>query len=351
MRNFSRNERLYPRFAAFLTDFLRQHKIEVAHGQHYLTIPPTVQAARLVGCASVATVRDYWPVCYWTTQLNGDRVCPGCSELNRLKCLVGNQGVVGAVAAPVSLYMGSNLRLKQRWLAQADRTLAVSHYVADKLRPFVPADRLTVVPNFVDLTRLDEITAQPPATPATRQPYLLFAGKFEENKGVRLLLDVLQQARPTLPTLAVGWGALQGDLERAALQENLNLQIIGRVENAEVLRLMKGAEALLFPSLWPEPLSRVLLEAVGVGSLIVAMNTGGTPDIIEDNLTGLLATDAPTMARRLTDILQPDRADQRTALRQAARQYAQSHFSQEAVIEQVEEVYRTVVSDRTTRRL
>ena len=106
VRNFSRNERLYPRFAEFLTDFFQQHEIELAHGQHYLTIPPTVAACKELSIPSVATVRDYWPVCYWTTQLSGDHVCPGCSELNRLKCLYGNEGVAGIAVSPVSLYMG-----------------------------------------------------------------------------------------------------------------------------------------------------------------------------------------------------------------------------------------------------
>lgn len=338
VRNYTRNERLYPAFAEFLAEFFKEHKIDLAHGQHYLTIPPTVRAAHEIGIPAVATVRDYWPVCYWTTHLSGDKICPGCSEKNRLVCLYRNQGPAGVAAAPASLYMGANLKLKQKWLAQADRTLAVSGYIAGKLKPFVPAERLEVLPNFVDLDRLEQIVAEPPATPGTDKPYLLFVGKFEENKGARLLLEVLRQARPGLPTLAVGDGSLRGELEQAA-REGLNLRVLEWAKNEEVLRLMQRAEALLFPSLWPEPLSRVLLEAIGVGALVVAMETGGTPDIIRHDHNGLLAQDAPGMARLLAEILAPGQEEKRERLKAAARATARAKFGREAVVERVEKLY------------
>lgn len=338
IRNYTRNERLYPAFGDFLAGFFKEHQIELAHGQHYLTIPPSVRAARQVGIPSVATVRDYWPVCYWTTHLSGDKICPGCSELNRLVCLYRNQGPAGIAAAPASLYMGANLKLKQSWLARADRTLAVSGYIATKLMPFVLQDRLEVIPNFVDLDRLEQITAQPPTTPGTTEPYLLFVGKFEENKGARLLLEILRQAKPTLPTLAVGDGSLRGEMEQAA-REGLNLRVLDWAENAEVLRLMSRAEALLFPSLWPEPLSRVLLEAIGVGALVVAMETGGTPDIIQHDYNGLLAQDTNGMARHLQAILGPGQEARRERLKAAARETARQRFSREAVVQRVEQLY------------
>ncbi len=343
VRNYTRNEKLYPRFADFLESFFKQHEIQIAHGQHYLTIPPTVMAARRSGAVSVATVRDYWPVCYWTTHLRGQEVCPGCSEINRLKCLPANQGLLGYLAAPVSLYMGANLKLKQNWLAQADATLAVSNYIAGKLADFVPAERLRVLPNFVDLEKLkSEITAAPPLAEA-EQPFLLFAGKLEENKGARLLLELIRQVRPKLPVLVAGEGTLRNELEQTAKAENLNLKFLGWVEHNQILQLMARAEALLFPSLWPEPLTRVLLEAIGVGALVVALDTGGTSDIIQPNQNGLLARDLPEMAAQLRHILQPAHIETRARLRQNARQSAREKFSREAVISRVETLYRDLL--------
>jgi glycogen synthase len=346
VRNFTRNELFYPKFADFLTDFFRQHKIELAHGQHYLSIPPVVMAAQKLAIKSVATVRDYWANCYWTTHLRGDEICPGCSELNRLRCLAANQGAAGVAAAPVSLYMGANLRLKQNWLAQADKTIAVSGYVADKLKPFVPDERLEVVPNFIDLERVQQIAGETsPNLPPAGEPFLLYVGKFEENKGVLILLDILRKVRPEIPTLAVGDGALRPELEKARL-EGVNLQLPGWLPNEDVLRLMRRATGLVFPSLWPEPLTRVLLEACGAGACILALNTGGTPDIITPGYNGLLASSPTHMAELLADILRPERAAERDRLRQNAIATARTKFSRDVVLNRVENIYQKLAETK-----
>ncbi len=349
-RNYSRNERLWPRLADWLELFLRQKNIELAHAQHYLTIPATVMACQRLNVPSVATLRDYWPTCYWTTRLSGERVCPGCTELNRLKCLVGNQGVAGVAAAPVSIYMAANVQRKQKWLAQADQTLAVSSYIAANLAASIAPTRLKVLPNFIDPAHLQSLAIQPPKTQAAVRPYLLYVGKLEVNKGARLLLEVLKTARPDLPLLVAGDGALRSEIEREAKIHNLNLQILGWTDHDEVLRLMAHSQVLLFPSLWPEPLSRVLLEAIGVGAVVLALDTGGTGDIILHNQTGLLSHSGLEMANQLTSILQPAQALQRQRLSQTAREYAKQKFSEEIVVTQVEQLYAELIQARNGAR-
>jgi glycosyltransferase involved in cell wall biosynthesis len=342
-RNYTRNERLYPRFASWLAKFFQVHEIEVAHGQHYLTIPPVTLAAQKTGVVSLGTIRDYWPVCYWTTRLSGEKVCPGCTALNRLKCLYRNQGPAGIAAAPLSLYMASNLRLKQRVLAQTDTVLAVSTYVAQSISPFVPVHRLRIIPTFIDL---EDLHSKVSGLPDAAEPYLFYLGKLETNKGAQLLLEVLKQARPDITTLVAGEGSLKAEMEAVAKQEGLKVKFLGWVEHDEALRLLARAEALLFTSLWPEPLSRVLLEAVGVGALTVAINTGGTPDIFQDGVNGLLASNVTEMTVKLKEILKPENEGLRHNLRANAVETARYKFSQPVVIEQTEQLYYELLEQK-----
>ena len=69
MRNFFRNERLYARLSAHLPRRDTQARIDLVHAQHVLTGPPSVTAAKRAGIPSVCTVRDYWPLCYWSDLL------------------------------------------------------------------------------------------------------------------------------------------------------------------------------------------------------------------------------------------------------------------------------------------
>ena len=69
VRNYFKNERLYDQLTPFLVDLITTHAIDVVHAQHLLTIPPSVRAARTAGIPVVCTIRDYWPVCYWSNLL------------------------------------------------------------------------------------------------------------------------------------------------------------------------------------------------------------------------------------------------------------------------------------------
>jgi glycosyltransferase involved in cell wall biosynthesis len=98
---------------------------------------------------------------------------------------------------------------------------------------------------------------------------------------------------------------------------------------------------LIFPSRGPESLSRVLIEASALGVPIAAMNTGGTPDIVVHEETGLLSVNADELAgavRRLRD----DPA-LRARLGDAARQRARALFDAPAVVGRIESLYREVL--------
>jgi len=110
------------------------------------------------------------------------------------------------------------------------------------------------------------------------------------------------------------------------------------------MALMCDAEFLIFPSSWPEPLPRVLIEASALGCPIVAMQTGGVCDVVVHGETGLLA--------RTLDELQAHahrmRRDPELAARlgAAAQRRVDAVFDAEVVVEQHEELYASLVERR-----
>ena len=83
LRNYFKNERLYPRLTRRIEALIRTERIDIVHGQHVLSAPPSVLAAKRGGIPSVVTVRDYWPVCYRSDLMHtptGLALCPGCSR-------------------------------------------------------------------------------------------------------------------------------------------------------------------------------------------------------------------------------------------------------------------------------
>jgi glycosyltransferase involved in cell wall biosynthesis len=341
VRNYVRNERLYDRLGRHLADIIKQKRIDLIHAQHVLTGPASVSAARRAGIPSVCTVRDYWPVCYWGDVLADPAagvVCPGCSAAAMTRCLRPRAGAAWPVTLPAIPYMRANLRRKQQWLSAANAVVAVSHHVATSLRergPHLFRARIETIPNGVDVSAVRAEAA------ATERPmlegYALFVGKLARNKGANALIDVAEQARLRMPLVIVGDGPERRSLEQAATAVRRDVRILGWRDRREVFQWLRHAALLIFPSVWPEPLSRVLIEASALSVPIAAMNTGGTADIVVDEETGLLSTSASGLAEDVARLISD--ASLTARLGSAAASRAAAHFDIRIIVDRMEALY------------
>jgi len=66
----------------------------------------------------------------------------------------------------------------------------------------------------------------------------------------------------------------------------------GEMEIREKISLLAGAEALLFPVVWPEPFGLVMIEAMSVGTPVVAYRNGAVPEVVVDGVTGFIVDEA-----------------------------------------------------------
>ena len=342
VRNYFRNERLYPRLAAYLSKLIRDERIDVIHAQHELTGPAAVRAASVTGIPSVVTVRDYWPLCYWNDLVRdpgSGRICPACSPGGMVECLAPRVGPAWPLTTAIIPYMRSNLKKKQHTLAGADAIVAVSGAVGSYLReraPDLSGTRIEAIPNAVDVAAV-RAHVRSSAVPLDG-PYAIFVGKLAANKGVNALVDVAARARLGMPLVIIGEGPERRSLIEAASRSQTKIKVLEWLDRQEVFRWLGHASFLIFPSSWPEPLSRVLIEASALSVPVAAMNTGGTEDIVVDERTGLLSSSVAELA---TDVarLAADPA-LRARLGEAAGHRAESHFDVSVVIPRMERLYR-----------
>lgn len=364
VQNYFRHERLWPRLAAALAEIARrgEPRPTLIHAQHVQAAPAAVAAGRRLGLPVIITVRDHWPWDYFSTGLHANRLpYPRQTWASLAADLPLRLGLARGIPALAGIpYMLAHLRRRQQALRQASAVIAVSEYIAGRLAPIVPPGRVHVIPNMVDLAAVDAALATPQASVPAGQPYLLFVGKLERNKGAQLLIDIFRafQSRAAsndtqaanhappasaLSLVVAGDGPLRPELERGLGQLGVRVRFLDWAEHDEVLRLMAGCELLLFPSAWGEPLSRVPLEAGACGATVLAMPTGGTPDIIRDGVNGALEASVPGFARRMAALL-ADPAERR-ALGAAARRAIEQRFAEDVVAPRVEALYRTLAAN------
>jgi glycosyltransferase involved in cell wall biosynthesis len=195
------------------------------------------------------------------------------------------------------------------------------------------------IPNPVDMTALDEI--HDAAARPVPEPYVLYAGKLALNKGVQFLMPALREANIGWPLVVIGDGPMQGRLLAEGREAGIEVRELGWLPRREVWTWMRHAGLLAFPSYGPESLSRVLIEAAALGVPIAAMDTGGTRDILHAGTTGLLSSDPRQFARDLARLAADDRL--RASLGAAARADVRVRFASTSVVEQVEQVYRSLL--------
>jgi len=304
---------------------------DVVHAQHSLS------ALGALGFEprprTVVTVRDHWPVCFWSTRMSRGKLCPRCSTPGMWRCI---EGRLPALSAPLAIpYMKWDLSSKQAALRRADAVIAVSEAIASELRAAqIPS--VHVLPNIVDEAEVNRIANEAPTVPLPER-FALFVGKLEANKGALDLIPAFARSKSGLPLVILGRGAEQRAIQEEAARRSIEIITPGWADRADVLRAMKRAEALVFPSIWPEPLSRVLLEALALGTPIAAMDTGGTSELIADGVSGLLARNIDDLGDALGRIVHD--AGVRSRLKEGAVIRARA-FSPAALIPRYEALYR-----------
>lgn len=182
------------------------------------------------------------------------------------------------------------------------------------------------------------------------RPLLLFIGRLVLAKNVSLLLRALA----ALPTAQRPQAWLAGDgPERAALQAeaerlqvNTSLRFLG--ERSDTARLLQAADLLVLPSR-EEGLSNVILEAMGSGVAVIATAVGGSPELIEDGVSGRLVgdDDSAALAAAIDELCADPARRQRLAAR--ARAQAEARFSIDGMVAATLDTYDRCLSAAGTR--
>jgi glycosyltransferase involved in cell wall biosynthesis len=235
-------------------------------------------------------------------------------------------------------YMRANLARKQRGLGQANAIVAVSSTIAADLRARsadIASARMEIIPNAVNVNALHKAAAA--SAPPMSGPYALYLGKLAPNKGTTHLVRIIERANLDWPLVVAGDGPERATIEKDAARSSRDIRFVGWVDQPSATAWMAHASLLVFPSRGPESLSRVLIEASALGLPIAAMNTGGTPDIVINQRTGLLANTPEALADDIRRLRSDDSL--RARLGSDARAHATATFDTSVVIPQVERLY------------
>jgi len=270
--------------------------------------------------------------------------------------------VLTRLAAPAagSPWVLGGLRVAERrkgWHLTLDRLTSRlgcgSVCVSEAVRRFsvergrLAPDRLTVIPNGVDLERFDVPPADRAALGFSEDAFLALAvGRLDEQKGLFDLLEAVARASmgaPGLRLAIVGEGALRGRLEaeiaaRPVLSSRVRL--LGRRD--DVPTLMRAADLLIHAARW-EGMPNVVLEAMAAGLPVVATSVEGVDELVAPGRTGWVAPprDPEAMARAIVAAAADREASARMGA--AGRRRAAESFSTARMVGRYDALWTAVL--------
>lgn len=238
-----------------------------------------------------------------------------------------------------------------RWsIAHADARIAVSEFVKDSLtRAGMPADTSFVVLNAIDpddwVPGVGREVIRREFAIGPEAPVIITVCRLFRQKGTAELIaaiDAVRREHPDVRLLVVGEGEPYGS-ELRSLVDRLSLSehVVFTGRRSDVRRLMGAADVFAMPS-FEEPFGLVFAEAMAMELPVVALDNGGTKEIVVHEQHGLLSEpgDRQALAANLLRLLGDQ--DLRRRMGTAGRERVERDFRPERMARDVAAVYRQV---------
>ena len=226
-------------------------------------------------------------------------------------------------------------RLIRRALGSAFCVVALSKQWRDLLQGLAPRANVVVIRNCVATDAVPGINRKPQT--------LLFLGRITQLKGVYDLMQAVRRLAATIPDIRLQIAGVGESEQVLACARELGVadrvELIGWITGSAKRTALAEASALVLPS-YAEGLPMALLEAMAVGTPVIATPVGGVPDLVRDGHNGLLVApgDVAALAAAIRRVLvEPGLA---AGLGQAGQHTVLRDFGLENMLKDLGAIYR-----------
>lgn len=226
-------------------------------------------------CKIVYTAHDYQLVCpnHMCNNPNTHENCEKCLQGQFINCTKG-RCIHGSRAKSLIGTLEAEFWKRKKVYRYLDQIICCSEFIKTKLdqNPMF-AEKTVVLHNFIEGVEWKEVP---------KKDYVLYFGRFSEEKGIGTLLQVCK-ALPEIPFIFAGTGPLEEQVNNIGNITNVGFQ---SGENLE--RLIREARFSIYPSEWYENCPFSVMESQMYGTPVLGADIGGIPELIQEGKTGEL---------------------------------------------------------------
>ena len=168
--------------------------------------------------------------------------------------------------------------------------------------------------------------------------YCAYLGRLAKEKGTDIAIDAARRAGAPIRLGGAAHAHEREFFEREIVPRLAlpGVEWLGEVGGARKIALLRGASCLLFPIQWEEPFGLVMIEAMLVGTPVVAFPGGSVVEVIDEGITGYVVRSVDEMVGRIQAIAAFDR---RRCRARARERWSSSRMAREHV-----DLYRRVIA-------
>ncbi len=259
---------------------VKQHGIDIVHVHNFfpLLTPSVFKGAKFAGAKVVHTLHNFRWWCSSGILFRDGEECEQCVGKTfgwpgvLHKCY--RQSYAQTLIANMAFTW---YRLKEDTKA-IDAYFVLSRFQQNKLKAFIPANKMLLKPNGITPSSL--------YTEISHKKDYLFVGRLEQAKGIQLLLSTFAQLPDEYCLKIVGTGDNEQALRKT--YANKRIQFLGKLPHQEVLKLMSEAKYFIHSSITYETFGLTLLEALSVGTPVIAIDRGPRSEFIQSGMNGFL---------------------------------------------------------------
>jgi glycosyltransferase involved in cell wall biosynthesis len=325
---------------------LRERRPDVVHVHNTF---PLLSAAVLYACRDagvpvVTTIHNYRLACAGGSYFRDGAVCHDCDRGLSARAVV-HGCYRGSALATAPLALSATVH-RRSWRSLVSAYIMISASERDLLGVLdFPADRVFVRYNLVPRLSMRQ---------AERTQTVVYAGRLDEVKGVRLLMAgwdayLAQSAQAPLRLVIAGGGPL-GDEVATWAATRPSVELKGTLGKEACMEVISRARAVLLPSAWEETFGLVAVEAMAAGVPPIASGHGSFPELITPGVDGALFTpgNAGSLAGAISDVER--NPEQYEAYGDQARKTYLERFDPDRSVEELAEIYRFAIGNPVGRR-
>lgn len=222
----------------------------------------------------VFTAHDYQWVCpnHMMRIPSTGEICFACRDGNFMQC-TKNRCIHNSKVKSLIGTIEAKLYDKRKTYGMVDAIICPSEFMKKQLdtNP-VLAEKTIMLHNFIDAKEQH----------AEKKDYVVYFGRFSEEKGTRTLLKACK-ALPQIPFIFAGTGPLEEEVNQVENVENR-----GFVTGDALRKLIAEARFSVYPSEWYENCPFSVMESQMYGTPVLASDLGGAPELVQAGKTGEL---------------------------------------------------------------